>query len=48
MIAVTANATVQDRQRCMAIGMDDYIRKPFRLEDLRDSLNRYLGVQAWV
>ncbi|MEM7588360.1 MAG: response regulator, partial [Acidobacteriota bacterium] len=54
IIAVTANATVQDRQRCMAIGMDDYIRKPFRLEDLRDSLNRYLGVQpssetgAWV
>ncbi|MCP3956990.1 MAG: response regulator, partial [bacterium] len=41
IIAVTANATIQDREQCMATGMDDYIRKPFRLEDLRHSLGRF-------
>ena len=40
IVAVTANATVQDRQLCFAAGMDDYIRKPFQLEDLRASLSR--------
>ncbi len=41
IIAITANATIQDRQQCLATGMDDYIRKPFRLEDLRASLSRF-------
>ncbi len=45
IIAITANATVQDRQQCMAAGMDDYIRKPFRMEDLRRSLARFAAVR---
>ena len=45
IIAVTANATVQDHQQCMAVGMDDYIRKPFRLEDLRHSLARFAATR---
>ena len=38
-------STFQDRQQCMAIGMDDYIRKPFRLADLRHSLSRFAATR---
>jgi len=34
IVAVTAHAREQDRQRCMAAGMDAYIPKPIRSADL--------------
>jgi len=34
IIAVTANALNTDRERYLSIGMDDYIVKPFKLEEL--------------
>ncbi|MCR9245201.1 MAG: ATP-binding protein [bacterium] len=34
IIAVTANARTEDRIRCEAAGMDDYLGKPFRREQL--------------
>ncbi|MDE3032987.1 MAG: response regulator, partial [Acidobacteriota bacterium] len=42
IVAMTANAMVGDRERCLESGMDDYIPKPVRMEDLRRALGRWL------
>jgi CheY-like chemotaxis protein len=40
IIAMTANAMTEDREQCLAAGMDDYVGKPVRLEDLDAVLKR--------
>ena len=48
IVALTANATSEDRERCLAAGMDDYMAKPVRLADLRETLERWLApAPAW-
>tara|TARA_Y100000748_G_scaffold22307_1_gene17016 strand:- start:2359 stop:4722 length:2364 start_codon:yes stop_codon:yes gene_type:complete len=42
IIALTANALQEDRQRCKDAGMDDYLAKPFKREDLQAMLQRWL------
>ncbi|MBF0132393.1 MAG: response regulator [Magnetococcales bacterium] len=42
IIAVTAHAMTEVRQRCLASGMDDYLCKPFSLGDMRLLLGRWL------
>jgi len=42
IIALTANAMLDDRQRCIAAGMDDYLPKPFSKSQIRAILHRWL------
>jgi CheY-like chemotaxis protein len=40
IISMTANALEEDREQCFAAGMDEYIAKPIRLEDLVAALEK--------
>jgi len=41
IIAMTADTMVNDRDACLNVGMDDYINKPIRVEDLRAVLDKW-------
>jgi CheY-like chemotaxis protein len=46
IVALTANAMQGDREQCAAAGMDDYISKPVRLEEMSDVIRRQFGLPA--
>jgi signal transduction histidine kinase/DNA-binding response OmpR family regulator len=49
IIALTANAISGDREQCLSAGMDDYLSKPFDMEQLRAIMGKWLtGEEAAV
>jgi signal transduction histidine kinase/CheY-like chemotaxis protein len=45
IIAMTANATIADRERCLSVGMDDFVSKPFRADELGELLNKWVKAE---
>jgi len=43
IIALTAGAMLEDRERCLAAGMDDHLPKPFKKVDLLATVARWAG-----
>jgi CheY-like chemotaxis protein len=43
IIALTANAMQSDRERCLAAGMDDFVAKPFRADEMFAVIEKYLA-----
>ncbi len=42
IIAITANAMIGDKEKCLAAGIDDYLSKPFQPGKLLAMINKYL------
>jgi CheY-like chemotaxis protein len=48
VVAVTALAIPEDRERLLLVGFNDYISKPYMLEDIEAIVCRYLPVKATI
>jgi CheY-like chemotaxis protein len=48
VIAVTALAIAEDRERLLQVGFNDYISKPYMLEDIEATVRRYLRLPVTI
>ena len=41
IVAITGAAMTGDKERCLAVGMDDFLSKPIKLNDLKQILQKW-------
>jgi CheY-like chemotaxis protein len=46
IVALTAHTTKEDRDVCLAAGMDDYLSKPIDPQVLAETLAKWLGISS--
>ncbi len=48
IIAVTANATLADKKKCFEAGMNDFITKPIKADELKQTLLKWQGLREYM
>ena len=46
IVAMTANNMTEDRENCILIGMDDFIGKPIKIDELNAVLQKFTSTQT--